>query len=100
LETDKVDDLGGKNNAKHDEIKRGMSGLFAKLDALYNYHYTPKSVCDLCYNIMIGNVVELQLVAEVRIMKNMPSLELEEVGPTAASDSVIVAPEEAKVELL
>jgi len=78
-ETDKVDDSGSKSNTKHDEIKRAMGALFAKLDALCNFHYTPKS-----------------LVAEVRIINNMPSLQMEEIGPIAASDSIRIAPEEAK----
>ncbi|XP_044745629.1 U3 small nucleolar ribonucleoprotein protein MPP10-like [Coccinella septempunctata] len=55
----------------HKEIKTEMKALFSQLDALSNYHYTPKPA-----------------VREVKIVKNVPALNAEEVGPVVISDAV------------
>uniref|UniRef100_A0A8R1U0W0 Uncharacterized protein n=1 Tax=Onchocerca volvulus TaxID=6282 RepID=A0A8R1U0W0_ONCVO len=66
-----------KINAKHEEIKKLLSSLFQKLNALSHYRYIPSEVH-----------------SEVRILNNMPSLQKEEVGPLASTDAVLLAPEE------
>jgi len=60
-----------------DKIKTDMRSLFAKLDSLSHLHYTPK-----------------QKSAEVKIVRNIPSLVVEEVAPVAASNSTLLAPAE------
>ncbi|VDM10283.1 unnamed protein product [Wuchereria bancrofti] len=66
-----------KTNEKHEEIKKLISSLFQKLNALSHYRYIPPEVHP-----------------EVRILNNMPSLQKEEVGPLASTDAVLLAPEE------
>ncbi|KAL4001641.1 Mpp10 family protein [Acanthocheilonema viteae] len=66
-----------KTNEKHEEIKKLMSSLFQKLNALSHYRYIPSEVS-----------------SEVRVVSNMPSLQKEEVGPLASTDAVLLAPEE------
>jgi len=47
-------------------IKRSMKTLFAKLDTLTHFHYTPK-----------------MSTAEVKIIRNAPTISMEEVAPIA-----------------
>jgi len=59
------------------ELKEMMNGLFRKLDSLTHLHYTPK-----------------QKSAELKIVRNIPSIAIEEVAPTAASNATLLAPAE------
>merc|ERR1719510_1198822 len=59
------------------EIKAMMNSLFRKLDSLSHLHSTPK-----------------QKSAELKIVRNIPSIAMEEVAPVAATNAVLLAPEE------
>ena len=63
--------------AEVEEIKTMMNGLFRKLDSLSHLHFTPK-----------------QKSAELKVVRNIPSIAMEEVAPVAATNAVLLAPEE------
>lgn len=67
-----------KAKESHQEIRLLFAKLCHKLDALANFHYTPKPL----------------LEQEEEEKKNVPSIQVEEVLPSAVSDGTLLAPEE------
>lgn len=96
-----------KEDERHTQIKEMMKKLFVKLDALSNFHFTPKPVSIyykeilmVCDNTIFRHSLSfpLQPKPEVKIVANVPAIQMEEVAPVSASDAALLAPEEIQVK--
>ncbi|MEQ2203365.1 hypothetical protein XENOCAPTIV_029237 [Xenoophorus captivus] len=86
-----------EENPAHVEIQKLMDTLFLKLDALSNFHFTPKPDSADDDDPIHVYCLE-QPVPEVKVVSNLPSITMEEVAPVSTSDATLLAPEEVKDE--
>jgi len=68
-------------NETEEAIKKDLTNLFRKLDALSNFAFAPKGVTE-----------------ELKIVVNAPAVSIEEAIPTAVAETQILAPAEVKAK--
>lgn len=66
-----------EDNPVHKEIKDKMRKIFMQLDSLCNFNYVPKA----------NN-------SEIKVINNLPAINVEEAIPDAVSDAALIAPQE------
>lgn len=103
-----------ERNAKHEEVEKIFKKLCNHLDALSNFHFTPRIVCcillvlfllhllftfpcffPLALFVTADNVFFFsQPEPEIKVVHNVPAIHMEEVTPVTFSDASALAPEE------
>ena len=71
-----------KSPKEIEQIRSEMTSLFSKLDALSNFRFNPSR----------------NLESEIKVLKNVASIAMEEVAPTATSEAALLAPTEVMPE--
>lgn len=66
-----------EENPVHKEIKEKMRKLFVQLDSLCNFNYVPKAAG-----------------SEIKVINNLPAINVEEAIPEAVSEATLIAPQE------
>lgn len=66
-----------EENPVHKEIKEKMRKLFVQLDSLCNFNYVPKAAG-----------------SEIKMINNLPAINVEEAIPEAVSEATLIAPQE------
>lgn len=66
-----------EENPVHKEIREKMRRLFMQLDSLCNFNYVPKAAG-----------------SEIKVVNNLPAINVEEAIPEAVSEATLIAPQE------